>query len=458
MKTQIKKVRLDYNRLWRWHFYAGLFCIPFAIWLSVTGTIYLFKPQIEALIDQPYSNLEISGPTRLPSEHVNAALHAIPGGVLNAYVLPQSPHSAIQILVGKDKELYRVYVQPETNEILNAEPEDQRLMQLVFHLHGDLLLGEKGSILMELAASWMIVLIVTGLYLWWPRKAEKLAGVFYPRLNQCGRVFWRDIHAVSGLWVSLFLLFLLISGLPWTSFWGGLLKEIRKPATQTVLQQDWTVGRKDELNIRQDQNSQSVAITTKSATDGHEGHGAAGYYLETNYRPLDKMVPIVASLSLAPPVLILPPSIKTPIWTAKSDAQNRPLRVNLKLDTETGEITERKDFAQRPLLDRIIGYGVAAHEGQLFGWFNQALGLFTTVCVTVLAVSSSVLWWKRRPVGTLGAPMISKYRPQIPFWLVGVVLILSLLLPLLGISLAIIWILEVVILARFKVTRQFLGL
>jgi hypothetical protein len=30
-----------YNAVWRWHFYAGLFCIPFIIWLSLTGTIYL---------------------------------------------------------------------------------------------------------------------------------------------------------------------------------------------------------------------------------------------------------------------------------------------------------------------------------------------------------------------------------------------------------------------------------
>ncbi|WP_255424199.1 PepSY domain-containing protein, partial [Asaia sp. W19] len=33
--------------LWRWHFFAGLFCLPFVIMLCVTGLLYLFKPQIE---------------------------------------------------------------------------------------------------------------------------------------------------------------------------------------------------------------------------------------------------------------------------------------------------------------------------------------------------------------------------------------------------------------------------
>ncbi len=38
----------DYRAVWRWHFYAGLFCIPFVILLSVTGAVYLFKEEVEA--------------------------------------------------------------------------------------------------------------------------------------------------------------------------------------------------------------------------------------------------------------------------------------------------------------------------------------------------------------------------------------------------------------------------
>ncbi len=49
-------------------------------------------------------------------------------------------------------------------------------MVLVAHLHGQLLAGRWGSYLVELAASWAIVLILTGLYLWWPRQAERFAG------------------------------------------------------------------------------------------------------------------------------------------------------------------------------------------------------------------------------------------------------------------------------------------
>jgi uncharacterized iron-regulated membrane protein len=36
-----------YRTLWRWHFYAGLFVIPFILLLSVSGSLFLFKPQID---------------------------------------------------------------------------------------------------------------------------------------------------------------------------------------------------------------------------------------------------------------------------------------------------------------------------------------------------------------------------------------------------------------------------
>lgn len=41
-----------YNTIWRWQFYAGLFCIQFVLVLSITAAIYLFKPQVEAELDR----------------------------------------------------------------------------------------------------------------------------------------------------------------------------------------------------------------------------------------------------------------------------------------------------------------------------------------------------------------------------------------------------------------------
>ncbi|HTF71118.1 MAG TPA: PepSY domain-containing protein, partial [Edaphobacter sp.] len=112
----------DQRTVWRWHFYAGLFCIPFVLWLSVTGGIYLFKPQIEAWMDRPYDSVAAAGQTRAtPETQVKAALAAIPGSNLHFYELPRHPGSAAQIIVGKGEDEFRVYVNPGNANVLKID-------------------------------------------------------------------------------------------------------------------------------------------------------------------------------------------------------------------------------------------------------------------------------------------------------------------------------------------------
>ena len=52
---------ITYRALWRWHFHAGMFCIPFVLVLALTGSIYLFKPQIDAFADRSVDALQVTG-------------------------------------------------------------------------------------------------------------------------------------------------------------------------------------------------------------------------------------------------------------------------------------------------------------------------------------------------------------------------------------------------------------
>ncbi|MGO3562008.1 PepSY-associated TM helix domain-containing protein [Pseudomonas helleri] len=446
-----------YRLIWRWHFYAGLFCIPFVLALSLSGSIYLFRPQIDALLDSPYNQVQAEAARRPLSEQVQAALALVPGGVLNAYQRPDGPTEATQVLVGKGKSLLRVYVDPVTARVLHSVAEDERFTRQLFHLHGELLMGSLGSALVELAACWTVVMLFSGLYLWWPR-GGRLAGVLYPRLGQQGRLFWRDLHAVVGFWVSLFAVLLILSGLPWASVWGGTLKELRQWVASHAVEQDWTTGRASELAQRRAMNTPADEHANMPGMH-HDGSMAMTMAAPAapDYRPLERLAPIVDALQLPAPVLIAPPSAQSPTWTARSDAANRPQRVNLMLDPVSGTVVKRVDFNQRPLLDRIIGYGVAAHEGQLFGLANQLLGLLTTFGLMTLSLSACVLWWRRRPQGVLGAPQ-APADVRYPVVLLGILVLLGLYLPLLGASMLVLWLLERCVLSRIAPMRNFLGL
>lgn len=451
--TEVSQTRAwpDYRAVWRWHFYAGLFCIPFVIVLSVSGGIYLFKPQIEAWNDAPYDHLEVREAKPI-ADQIRAAVSAFPDSRFATLELPKSDSAATRVIIRQSGESIRAYVHPETLEILYSIPEDQRFMRSMFRLHGELWMGNTGSNIVELAASWTIIMILTGLYLWWPRQTRGLAGIVYPRIRCGSRIFWRDLHSVIGVWISGLVLFLLVSGLPWAKAWGGYFKAARQLTGTAVAKQDWTAGSERGAGRR----------SRGSGEHGEHGGGRSrrgndGPSLPQDLDAVDRVVTAVSPLDLAPPVQIGPPEGTSIHWTAKSMAANRPKRVNLVIDGANGSIVSREDFSDRHLIDRIVGTCIAAHEGQLFGWPNQLLGLVAALGLILVSVSGVVLWWRRRDQGVLGAPRVL-LEPRVAWGLISLIVLLGIYLPFFGGSLLIVILLEWSLLRRIPGVRNWLGL
>ncbi|MXO66398.1 PepSY-associated TM helix domain-containing protein [Altericroceibacterium endophyticum] len=450
-----------YQIVWRWHFYAGLFTIPFVLWLSATGAIYLFRPQIENMLDRPYEKVA-SGPDRLqPSEIAAKAQAAVPGSVLHHYILPASPTQAHQIVVGQGAEETRVYVNPANGEVLKQIGEQDRFMRVIFHLHGELLAGRFGSMLIELAACWTIIMLITGLFLWWPRGARRLAGTLYPRLRKGRRIFWRDIHAVTGIWISVGALLLIMSGLPWAQNWGSYFREIRTLTGTASVKQDWSSGSESDARERAqlDRQLRQKPHSAGAAASGgiHAEHNMAPAAASFTLKPLDRLIPAAHDLALPAPVQITPPKDGGNRWRIVSNTYNRPERVTVEIDGGTGAIIGTEPFSSRHWIDQTVGYGVALHEGAFFGLLNQLINLAILIGLMLLSVSGVIMWWRRRPEEGLGAPPATGHVPHV--WaLVGATLALAFLMPLFGISLALVTLFESITVKRSRRAARFLGL
>jgi len=451
----------DYAAVRRWHFYAGLICLPFFCWLAITGSVYLFRPDIDSLLDRPYEGLSLDGPHATPSSEARAAVAAVPGSVFNRYEPPETPTGAAQIVVANNGLLFRVYIHPVTLQVLNIVQDDHRFMQLIAHLHGQLLFGNFGSTIVEIAGSWGVVMILTGLYIWLPRGPWRPDGLLYPRLGQRGRIFWRDLHSVTGLWVSVVTLFLLLSGLPWSVNWGNYLTWVRNHWTVTAGTPDWPIGGKEPIP--------RTIISSSSSTPNNSMPGMTApemvamskptakttqpKQLELDLQALDTVVPVAARLHVPRPVYILPPSKGARDWTISSQIQNRPLRVMYAVEPDSGEVTASSGFADQNIVDKVVNVMVAMHEGQFFGRINQAILLLTAAGLLLVSISATVMWWRRRPPHTLGAPFPAA-RPNFSVLLTVSVAVLSLLLPLFGLSLLFVLALDRILLRRLPSTTQ----
>jgi len=436
-----------YRTIWRWHFYAGLVVIPFILLLSVTGAAYLFKPQVERWEEAPFRSAQVSRVV-LPGAQVEAALAAFPGARFVSYRLPERAGDAalVHLALPDGQAMRDVFVAPDGRVRGSLDPE-ARLMELDKRIHGQLLIGKRGSWLVELAASWGIVMILTGLYLWWP-KGTGLAGMLWPRLGRGKRVFWRDLHAVTGFWVSGLALVLLVTGLPWAGLWGSAFKAVRAELGWVKAEQDWTLGG-EPAHAGHDHDAMM---------QGHHGHSGAA-----SLDGLDAMVLNAQAEGIVFPAVVTPPGAPgrfgkagATVWTVRSDAGNRPARMTLTYDPVTRRELSREGFADGHVVDRIVGYGIAWHEGQLFGWINQLIGVLTAIALVTLAVSGFVLWRRRKPAEGLGAPPV----PAVPARIGGVVAILlglAVLLPLLAASLVVLWLIERLVLPRMPKVARWLG-
>ncbi|WP_157073721.1 PepSY-associated TM helix domain-containing protein [Sphingomonas soli] len=425
-----------YRRIWRWHFYAGLFVLPFILILSVTGTIYLFKPQIDRWQERSYQALPTDNAVS-PDQQLASALTTFPTGRLNAYRLPQRAGDAAMItLVFANGDKLDVFVSPQ-GQLLGARDPASKISETVAKIHGTLLLGKWGDWLVELAASWTIVLILSGLYLWLPRPFSA-AGTLWPRLSLKGRPLLKDIHRVTGFWIAGFVLVMLASGLPWAGAWGSAFKWARTELGLVEGRQEWKIG--------------------TAASEPQHDHHAEGMPMPMNMLPAS--IPAGLTLSafvakaqvehLAFPALVIPPHAPQrfgpptgDVWTAKSEAQNRPLGREVTYDPETGAETGRSGFADKHVVDRIVNTGIAWHEGQLFGLANQLMGLITAILLVAISGLGVAMWLKRRPQGAVGAPPVQGSLSK--RWPIAVIIVLGALLPLFGLSLAVILTLEAVL-------------
>lgn len=434
-----------YRMIWRWHFYAGLFVIPFILILSVTGAAYLFKPELDRWEERGWRDLPILGAVDADAQ-VAAALADFPGASFHYYRIPEGAGDAAIVHLGLSNGAMRdVAVSPQGEVIGSADPE-ARISAWLSKIHGSLLIGRTGGLIVELAASWAIVMILTGLYLWWPR-GRGMAGIVWPRLSLGGRAALRDLHAVTGFWVSGLALVLLLTALPWTDVWASGFRAARAEMGWVSGAEDWKSGGADP-HAAHDHEAMAMA--------GHAAHAAPAI-------PLAQIVARARAEHMPAPAIVQPPGAPNAfgppnanVWTLTTQTQNRPLVRKIGYDPVTGAEVWRSGFADKHAIDRAVGYGIAWHEGQLFGRANQLIGVATALALFTLAISGFLMWRRRKPGDTLGAPSAARDSARLRD-VAAIVLVLAALLPLLGASLLLLWIAERLILPRLPRAARWLG-
>ena len=452
-----------YFLAWRWHFYAGLYVIPFVLLLAVTGTMMVW---FSAIAPEYGERLRIAAGDPLPVQaQAEAALAPYPGGTVTQYIAPWGPENPALFRVAPAEGAARMLaVNPQDGTILRDMEHGATWEEWADHLHGELMQTGAakawGDFFIEVAASLALLLVATGLYMAWPR-GRGLRAMLVPDLAASGRPFWKSLHGVLGTWLSLVLVFFLISGLSWAGIWGGKFVQ----AWSTFPAEKWdNVPLSDATHAGMNHTAAEEVPWALEQTPMPESGSDAGVTGVPQGQPvtLQTVAALARTLGFDGRFQLAVPADDSGVWTISRDSMSwdstdptsdRTVHV----DQYSGRILADVGFADYSVYGKAMAVGIPLHMG-LMGTWNAVLNIALCLLLITLALSSVVLWWKRRPAGA--ARLAAPPRPDEVPYAKGAILItlaMALAFPVLGLTLLAVILFDLVILSPIPALKRALS-
>lgn len=403
-----------YRAVWRWHFYAGLLVLPVLVWLAVTGGLYLYKAELERLVYRDWISVVPTDAPKPLAELVPAIGQAA-GGTVTQIIRPAEASESWRMTVAMPSgERRTAFVDPYQGTLLGTTRQGG-VMQTVRDLHSLIITGPIGNAVVEIVAGWAIILVLTGFYLWWPRNGSPVLGL---RGAPRHRRFWRDFHASAGALAGGVILFLAVTGMPWSGMWGKNLQGM-------VAANEW--GRpKAPMAMkehREHEGRSTLPWSLQAAAPPHaHGDGDIGP---------DRVAALAAAGGFGPSwTMTLPAKEGDPYLLSANTIRAEDARI-LYVEPETGRVLQDAGYADFGPGARLIEWGIATHQGQEYGEPNRLVMLAGCIAMLLLAGTAPILWWKRRRGNRLVAPARS-LDPRRARTVTGLMLALGTLFPLTG--------------------------
>jgi len=165
--------------------------------LGVTGSIMAFEPEIDRLQNGALINVAPSGPPHSLLEIGDAVKKAYSGERVDGYTVGATPTDACVVSVPRAQ----IYVDPYTLRVLGRRPNGSGWLVTVHQLHLRLL-TTWGRQIVRWSGVMLVLLLLSGIYLWWPAKRVRLTTGASPFRT------WFDLHNTVGVFSLTFLLLL----------------------------------------------------------------------------------------------------------------------------------------------------------------------------------------------------------------------------------------------------------
>lgn len=219
--TTKKKKKSPFKRVVSWlHLWLGLTSGIIVCFLGITGCILAFEREIEDATQGYRFVTSRQAPLMAPSALQAIAIKELPGKKLHSVSYEPGKASVAVFYNGEPQYYYLIFLDPYTGRVLKVRDMSQDFFRFIIDGHFYLWLPpEIGQPIVASATLIFVVMIITGIILWWPRNKAALKQRFTVKFNAKWRRTNYDLHNVLGFYMSWVIIFIAFTGLVWGFQW-----------------------------------------------------------------------------------------------------------------------------------------------------------------------------------------------------------------------------------------------
>ena len=374
------------------------------LWLSVplgllitaicfSGAALVFENEIMRLIRHDVYYVERVTEAPLAADSiVRRVAQTLPQGVtVTGVTFFNDPQRTCQVNLSKPHRA-ALYVDRYTGEI-KGDNQRTAFFAFMFRLHRWLLdrSGQNstvwvGKLIVGITTALFVVIVITGVVLWWPRNRKALLRGLKISVTKGWRRFWYDFHVVGGVYATLLLLVMALTGLTWSFGWyrTGVYKLFGLETTQTE--------KKAEPQVASASDGQQVKNRPQGNNPNgkREGRGKREdtprvLHWQTVYEELVERNPHYKQITISDGTASV----------AFNQAGNQRASDRYAFDTRTGAVGEVTLYADAERSGKIRGWIYSLHVGSWGGMVTRILSFLAALLGATLPLTGYYLWMRK---------------------------------------------------------------
>jgi uncharacterized iron-regulated membrane protein len=193
------------------HLWTGIAVGLYVLVISLTGSALMFRIDLQRTLNPELFVPQKTGPLVSPETVLQRLEQAYPQHRIAGIDAPTDRRPTYLAYVSSERDFLTVLLDPVDGRVLGLLPKGTFATTLQ-DLHFDLLAGRTGRIVNGMGAALLLLLVLTGLVIWWPGSSRWRRGLKVDFGQPPLRINW-ELHGAAGFWTLTLLLIWSVTGL-----------------------------------------------------------------------------------------------------------------------------------------------------------------------------------------------------------------------------------------------------